>query len=532
MSFRKKPAAKTPLGKRVDELHRPPTWFERFRAWIEGLPRDLLYAGLTIISWLSLTALIGLGPRPPIERIIAQGIIERADLAQLESANLIHHANPWTSLLGVGIVVATEVGIAWYFLERFGRRILRTNMEIWLVLAVSLTILFTALARLFIELNFNPYLTPLAGLSIIGTTLLGPRLMFLMVVISAINVGIMSGNDFLLTAALLLGSGFAIYTVVRVGSRQRLLKAGLFIAMVMAVVTFAVGLIGGGNPSAALSQGVLGLGNGLLSLMLAMVLLPLLEDAFNILTPMKLLELSDPGKPLLQKLLRSAPGTFSHSMQVGNLAENAAERVGADPLLARVGAYYHDIGKMEHPAYYVENQIAQVNPHATLSPTLSAKVVKRHVKDGLEIGRAWGLPQEILDIIAQHHGSTRIEYFYRKALSEALDDAEVNESDFRYSSGLPRSKEAGIMMLADSIEATVKSLPKPTPKRIEDVVAETISRKIDDGQFDECDLTMRDIHAAGEAIREALIGFLGPRIEYPEALADKAAAQKAAGDTT
>ena len=534
VSLRKKTTAKTPLGKRVDELHRPPTWFERFRDWIEGLPKDLLYAELTILSWLSLTALIGLGPRPPIERIIAQGIIERGDLAQLEAEELIRQPDPWMSLIGVGIVVATEVGIAWYFLERFGRRILRTNMEIRLVLAVSLTILFTALARLFIELNFNPYLTPLAGLSIIGTMLLGPRLMFLIVVISAINVGIMSGNDFLLTAALLLGSGFAIYTVVRVGSRRLLLKAGLFIATVMAIVTFAVGLIGGGSPSAALSQGVLGLGNGLLSLMLAMVLLPLLEDAFNILTPMKLLELSDPGNELLQKLLRKAPGTFSHSMQVGNLAENAAERVGADPLLARVGAYYHDIGKMEHPAYFIENQIAQVNPHATLSPALSAKVVKRHVKDGLEIGRAWGLPAEILDIIAQHHGSTRIEYFYRKAQSEALDDAEINESDFRYSSGLPRSKEAGIMMLADSIEATVKSLPKPTPKRIEDVVADTIRRKIEDGQFDECELTMRDIHEAGEAIREALIGFLGPRIEYPEApaAANKTAAQKALGDAT
>jgi len=173
-----------------------------------------------------------------------------------------------------------------------------------------------------------------------------------------------------------------------------------------------------------------------------------------------------------------------------------------------------------------------VNPHATLSPTLSAKVIKRHVKDGLEIGRAWDLPQEILDIIAQHHGSTRIEYFYRKALEEALDDTEVNESDFRYSSGLPRSKEAGILMMADSVEATVKALPKPTPKRIEDVVADTIKRKLEDGQFDESDLTMHDIHEAGEAIREALIGFLGPRIEYPEASTDKTAAHKAAGDAT
>src|SRR5215211_7154649 len=423
-----KRSLKKQLDRKVDEFHRSPTRFELFRAWIERLPRIRLYIGLTALTWLSLTALIGIGPRPLIERIISQGIIDPRDRTRLESLDLLQQADPWLALIGVGIVVAAEMGIAWYFLERFGERILKTNSAIKLVLAASLTILFTALARLFIELSFNAYLTPLAGLSIIGTMLLGPRLMFLMVVISSINVGIMSGNDFLLTAALLISSGFAIYTVVRVNSRQGLLRAGLFIAVVTAVVTFAVGLIGGGGPPDALWQGVLGLGNGLLSLMLAMVLLPLLEDAFNILTPMKLLELSDPGNPLLQKLLRKAPGTFSHSMQVGNLAENGAERIGANALLARVGAYYHDIGKMEHPAYFIENQIGQMNPHATLSPALSAKVIKRHVKDGLEIGSAWGLPQEILDIIAQHHGSTRIEYFYRKALEGKSNGTEVNEA--------------------------------------------------------------------------------------------------------
>src|ERR671933_2372769 len=517
MKLRKQPR-NTSVGKRVDELHRPPTWFERFRAWIEGLPKDLLYAGLTVISWLSLTAMTGLDPRAPIERLIAQGVIQRSDLARLESSDLLQATHSWwMSLVGGGMVVATEMGIAWYFLERFGRRILKNKIEIRMVLAASLTILFTALARFFIELSFNPYLTPLAGLSIIGTMLLGPRLMFLIVVATAINVGIMSGNDFLLTAALLLGSGFAIYTVVRVHSRQRLLRAGLFIAAVTAVVTFAAGLIGGGSPSTSLSQGVLGLGNGLLSLMLAMVLLPLLEDAFNILTPMKLLELSDPGNELLQKLLRKAPGTFAHSMQVGNLAENAAERVGADPLLARVGAYYHDIGKLEHPNYFIENQISRMNPHATLAPALSARIVKRHVKDGVEIGREWNLPTEVIDMIAEHHGTTRIEYFYRKALEEAVaNGTKVNESDFRYPGPRPKSKEAGILMLADSIEATVKSLARPTPKRIEDIGADTIHRKLEDGQFDECELTMHEIHETGEAIREALIGFMGPRIESPE----------------
>ena len=257
-----------------------------------------------------------------------------------------------------------------------------------------------------------------------------------------------------------------------------------------------------------------------------------MENAFNILTPMKLLELSDPGRPLLHKLLQNAPGTFSHSMMVGNLAENAAERIGTDTLLARVGAYYHDIGKLEHPAYFIENQISQMNPHNALTPTLSARIIRRHVKDGLEIGRNWDLPEEIMEIIAQHHGSTRIEYFYRKALEEALDGEVVREADFRYASGLPRSKVAGIVMLADSIEATVKSVSKPTPKRIEDVVADTIKQKLDDGQFDECMLTMNEIHETGEAIREALIGFLGPRIEYPSSSQEPKVADKATSKTS
>lgn len=500
-----------PLGGRVDDLHRPPTRFERFRTWVERVPTLRLYVALTLVTWASLTSLIAVGARPPEERTVAEGIIESGNLERLET--LMQNPNPWTVLLGVGLVVGIEMGIAWYFLERFGRRILKTNTAIRLALAASLTILFTALARFFTELEFNAYLTPLAGLSVIGTMLLGPRLMFLMVVVTAVNVGVMKGNDFLLTASLLLSAGFAIYAVVRVDSRQRLLKAGLFIALMTAVVTFAFGLIGGGSFSEALWQGLLGLGSGLLSLMLAMVLLPLLEDAFNILTPMKLLEFSNTSNTLIHKLLQKAPGTFTHSMQVGTLAENAAERIGANPLLARVGAYYHDIGKMEHPAYYIENQIGQINPHDALSPALSAKVIRRHVKDGLEMGRAWGLPQEILDIIAQHHGTTRIEYFYRKAIE--MDGDKVNEADFRYSGGLPQGKEAGIVMLADAIEATVKSVAKPTPKRIEDIVTDTINRKLDDGQFDECALTMREIHEVGEAILEAIVGFLGPRIEYP-----------------
>ena len=486
--------------KKPGGVHRPPTRMERLRAWLERLPRVRLYVALLLVVWLSLTLLISTDISSPVSGV----------------------STPWTRFLGVGIVVATEMWITWYFLERFGKRILRSNTLIRILLAALLLILFTALAKAFIVLSLPPYLIPLAGLSILGTILLGPRLMFLMVVITSVNVCILAGNDFFLTAILLLTSGFAIYTVLRVGSRMELLRAGLLIALVSGIVTFAVVLIGGGSFRTVAEQGGIGTVNGLLSLMLAMVLLPLLENTFNILTPMKLLELSDPGNPLLQKLLRGAPGTFSHSMQVGNLAENAAERIEANPLLARVGAYYHDIGKLEHPNYFIENQIWRTNPHATLSPALSARIVKRHVKDGVEIGREWNLPEEVLDMVGQHHGTTRIEYFYRKALEDAIvSGASVRESDFRYSGPRPRSKESGILMLADSIEATVKSLEKPTPKRIEDIVVDTIRRKLEDGQFDECELTMHEIHETGEAIREALIGFIGPRIEYPEASAEK-----------
>ncbi|MDQ3361749.1 MAG: hypothetical protein M3534_08810, partial [Actinomycetota bacterium] len=255
-----------PLGARVDDLHRPPTRSERFRAWIEDVPTMRLYVVLTVVTWVSLTALIGVGSRPPIERSVPEGIIQSGNLGRIEALLLDPNPNPWTVLLGVAMVVGIELGIAWYFLERFGIRILKTNTAIRIALAASLTILFTALARFFTELNFNEYLTPLAGLSVIGTMLLGPRLMFLMVVVTSVNIGIMSGNDFLLTTSLLLSSGFAIYTVVRVDSRQRLLKAGLFIAAVTGVVTFAVGLIGGADFSDAAWQGVLGLGSGLLSL--------------------------------------------------------------------------------------------------------------------------------------------------------------------------------------------------------------------------------------------------------------------------
>ena len=416
----------------------------------------------------------------------------------------------------MGIVVATEMWVAWYFLERFGKKILRRNALIRILLAASLLILFTALARAFILLSFNPYLIPLAGLSILGTMLLGPRLMFLMVVITSVNVGIIAGNDFfldLLPAARiglrhlhgLAGQAPDGASASRAAHRPRHRRRDLR------------GRPDRGRKLRCRAAGRLGLGNGLLSLMLAMVLLPLLER-----------RLQHPHAPEAPRALRSrqapppkAPARGArdvHSLHAGRQPGRERRRADrGDPLLARVGSYYHDIGKLYHPNYFIENQISRMNPHTTLTPGLSARIIKRHVKDGVELGREWNLPDEVLDMIAEHHGTTRIEYFYRKALEEAVTiGASVSEADFRYPGPRSKSKEAGILMLADSIEATVKSLEKPTPKRIEDIVKGTIRAKLEDGQFDECELTMREIHETGEAILEVLIGIIGPRIEYPE----------------
>src|ERR687886_18056 len=227
------------LSSSREGFHRPPTRMEKLRAWLEGLPRVQLYVTLLLIVWLSLTLLIGADVRP-----FALG-----------------GPNPWTAFLGVGIVVATEMWISWYFLERFGKRILRGNALIRILLAASLLVLFTALARAFVLFSLPPYLIPLAGLSILGTILLGPRLMFLMVVITSVNVGIIAGTDFFLTAALLLVSGLAIYTVLRVGRQMQLLRAGLLIALVSAIVTFAVALIEGFNLRSAMEVGGIGLAN-------------------------------------------------------------------------------------------------------------------------------------------------------------------------------------------------------------------------------------------------------------------------------
>ena len=258
---------------------------------------------------------------------------------------------------------------------------------------------------------------------------------------------------------------------------------------------------------------------GIFTSVLTIGFLPFFESIFDIITPIKLLELSNPNHSLLRRLLIEAPGTYYHSILVGNLSETAAEEVGANALLCRVGSYYHDIGKLKRPYFFKENQMTKENPHDKISPNLSALIITSHVQDGLEIAKKYKLPSKVMDIIRQHNGDTLVAYFYHKAIT-AQGENLVSEDKFRYSFPKPQSKEASIVMLADSVEAYVRSQVEPTRDEIEKGVRIIIQDKINDGQLSQCDLTLKDIESVINSFLKVLAGIFHDRIEYPENIKD------------
>ena len=247
--------------------------------------------------------------------------------------------------------------------------------------------------------------------------------------------------------------------------------------------------------------------------------LPFIENALGIVTGISLLELGDNTHPLLQELVRRAPGTHNHSITVGAIAEAAAERIGADSLLVRIGAYFHDIGKMLKPHYFVENQAGSINRHAKLAPAMSTLIIIGHVKDGVDLGRQHHLPEPIIDLIEQHHGTTLVEYFYHEANRRNggnPDASPVPESSFRYPGPRPQSKEAAILMVADAVESASRALSDPTPARLEGLASDLIDKRLRDGQFDECGLSLCEIAEIRESLIKSLIGIYHGRVKYPE----------------
>ena len=245
--------------------------------------------------------------------------------------------------------------------------------------------------------------------------------------------------------------------------------------------------------------------------------LPLIEKVFGIATSMTLMDYSDANQPLLRKLAMEAPGTYSHSLLIGTIAESAAETIGANGLLCRVGAYYHDTGKINKPSYFVENQMGSASRHDQLSPAMSQLVIVGHVKDGIEIAREFGLPTVLRQFIETHHGTTLIEYFYNEAKKQQDDkQTPISESEFRYPGPKPKTREAAIVMLADTVESAARSMTELTPSRIEAIVHNMAMKRLQDGQFDECDLTLRELSQIEKSISKSLAAHHHGRIAYPK----------------
>ena len=247
-----------------------------------------------------------------------------------------------------------------------------------------------------------------------------------------------------------------------------------------------------------------------------MGILPFLEGTFNEVTTLKLLELSNPNHPLLKKLLMEAPGTYHHSMLVANLAEMASEEVGANSVIVRIGSYYHDVGKTERPYFFGENQMGGENPHTHMMPNLSAKIIISHVKDGISLAKKYNIPKVIQDIIAEHHGTTLVKYFYYTMKNNSENPDDIKEEDFRYPGPVPSSKEAGIIMLADSVEAAVRSIKQPNEDKIKEMINNIINDKLSCGQLNNCNLTIKDIEKIKKCFLTALNGIYHHRIEYPK----------------
>ena len=354
----------------------------------------------------------------------------------------------------------------------------------------------------------------------------GPLLILLLVnaqvawvfaAVQAIVIGAMS-HQVDLTLYAILGSFAGVYGMSQYKQRTEMIRTGLMVASVNAAAIVSLALIN--QPvlpwPVVLFRVLLGIFGGIQVALLASALLPVLEHLFRTMTDVKLLELSNMNLPLLKQLAVNAPGTYHHSVVVGTLAEKAAEAIDANPLFARVAAYYHDIGKMRQPEYFVENQKGSRNPHDRLTPSMSALVLVSHIKEGIAYAEEQGLPQPLVDIIPQHHGTRLMKYFYERARQQAqAGGGEIRPETFRYPGPTPRSKEAALIMMADSVEAISRLIYDPSPSRLRTMIRKNIREIFEDGQLDECGLTLADLTRIADAFLTVLVGMHHQRIEYP-----------------
>jgi putative nucleotidyltransferase with HDIG domain len=367
----------------------------------------------------------------------------------------------------------------------------------------------------FHQINLSPFGFPLAAVSVLVTVLLHARMGVVLTLVLSLLFGILNGFS-LDNALVACFSGMAgVSLSLRVRTRRDLTVACLGSAGGGAAAVLMLALLKQWPAAHVLGTLKWVLAAGGFSVVAVVALLPLLELCFSRLSTIRLLELSDVNHPLLKAMSLDAPGTYHHSLIAASLAQAAAERIGANALLCRVGAYFHDIGKLAKPEYFVENQGAIGNPHELLPPNMSRIVIQSHVKDGLALAQKHNLDRAIADFILMHHGTSRVEYFYRRAIEQTDATQEVDEDLYRYPGPKPHSKETAIVMLADSVEASARTLENPSPQRLVDHVDRIVDSKITDGQFEAVPLTLAEVAAVKEAFVNSLIGIYHTRLHYP-----------------
>ncbi len=450
--------------------------------------------------------------------VLARERVTANQLEMLRSLGLLDDDNVDIMMyIGGVMLVLIGMGVLLMGLWMFDRQTLRTPKRlIILSLIMNVTMGLCLLGRL-----LHPYLTPallapmmITGLITAEAAIAGSLSMSVMV------SALVAGSDSTYGAAMVhllftsfFGGLLAITIIRKKPYRQQVLLSGFATAAANMLIILSIGFMTNTSVRDVFANALWCAGGALLSAILCIALDPVFESAFKLATATKLLEMSNPNHPLLRRLLIEAPGTYHHSIIVANLAEAAAEAVGGNPLLARAGAYFHDIGKLKRPMYFKENQMGE-NPHEHTNPYVSAAIVTAHTRDGLIMAQQAHLPQEIQSIIAQHHGDTPVAWFYHKAVQQA-DGQPVDIADFRYDGKRPNTIESAVIMLADTVEAAVRSMSEPTPEKIRAFIDKLIAGKLDDGQMSYAPLTLKDMTAIGDAFATVLQGVFHERIEYP-----------------
>ncbi|MDR8391768.1 HDIG domain-containing protein [Aliifodinibius sp. S!AR15-10] len=459
---------------------------------------------------------------------VSQGqvIIRKGDLVNQEKANWLESlaearaqnasdTERWLRYLGDILSIFAITTVFFFYLYLYRRYIFENNAMLLLVF-IAMSVICVA-SSITYELNsISPYIVPVAVAPIILTIIFDSRVGLLSTICLALLTGLIIGNNFEYVAATTVACSLGLFSVRDIKKRSQF----FFITPGIVFTSYAITMIGF-NMTAF--EGWTELGNDLLFVVINAIfilftypLILLFEKVFKVTTDFTLLELSDTNLPLLKDLMTKAPGTFHHSLQVANLSEAAAGSIGANGLLCRVGALYHDIGKMENPGYFVENQ-AGPNEHDKLKPRMSALVIKAHVSNGVKVAKEEKLPEVIIDFIKTHHGTSLIKFFFEKAKENADEDKdEIQEKDFRYDGPLPRTKETGILLLADGVEAASRAMKDPSYQKLENLVNKMVDDRVNEGQLSRCPLTFQDLRSIKETFLNILMGIYHSRVEYPD----------------